>query len=122
MINPATDDGRDPEEPECGFRYVGQPGRQHLAKGRGHWSALRARRDEFFGEEWVAFRANKDRLDQRLIRLAAEDARQLPDEGRTAKPGQLDAFDAGRPVCLSEPEQQRVTAVELVTPKRDQEE
>ena len=83
-------------------------GRRSRARGR-----IR-RGDELLGEERVAVRAPRDRIDERGARRRADDAGQQLDELAALEPRQIEAFDPRLAFGLGQPGGQRVAAMELV--------
>ena len=120
VVDLASDHRRHPEQPQRRLRDVGEACLEHLAERRRQSATLDARGDELLGEERVALGALVDRRDQARPGRMPQDRVELAGNIATVEPSQLDPLDAGLPVGLGEPEQQRVAARELVAPERDQ--
>ena len=120
VVDLAPDHRRHAEQPQRRLRDVGEACLEHLAERRWQAAALDARGDELLGEERVALGALVDRRDQARPGRMPQDRVELAGDVAAVEPSQLDPLDAGLPVGLGEPEQQRVAARELVAPERDQ--
>ena len=114
--------GRDLDQVAGVLLGLTQPDEQDAAQGvrqaiAGTDRGIR-RRDQLLGEERVAVRAARDRIEERRARGRADDARQQLGQRSALESREVEAIHAGLPFRLGQPGRERMATMELVRPER----